>query len=170
MKEHQKKVHEFVKKMRENNGKEPIPKTPQFPKTSIRSLCVCLILEEALEVFQALGISVDLNIDHYNTLMVELQKLSVKDDFLIHGEQIEDIKNPEKLGELSDGLADLIYVAIYTAIVHGIDLSPIMKAVEDSNLEKFRGDSHLDSKTGKWIKPSDWQAPDFAKMIADQME
>lgn len=170
MEEHQKKVREFVRKMRENNGKEPIPSTPHYPKTAIRSLCVCLILEEALEVFQALGISVDLNIDHYNTLMVSLEKLDVKNDFIIHGEQIEDVKNPGKLGELSDGLADLIYVALYTAVVHGINLAPIMKAVEDSNLEKFRGDSHLDSKTGKWIKPSDWRVPDFAKMISDQME
>ena len=170
MKEHQQKVHEFIQNVRKNDGNEPIPSTPEFPKTALRSTCTRLILEEALEVFQALGISVDLNIDHYNSLIVDLQKLSVKDDFIVHGEQVEDIRNPEKLGELADGLADLIYVALYTAVVHGINMDPIMQAVENSNLEKFTGDSHLDSKTGKWIKPSDWKAPDFAKMISDQME
>lgn len=41
------------------------------------------------------------------------------------------------LAEFADGLADLVYVATWTAIAHGIDLPAVWVEVQRSNLSKF---------------------------------
>lgn len=69
------------------------------------------------------------------------------------------------LPEVADGLADLIYVAIGTAISYGIDLREVWSEVHRTNMAKVGGHRRDD---GKWQKPPDWTPPDIAGVLARQ--
>lgn len=69
--------------------------------------------------------------------------------------------------EIADGLADLIYVAIGTALEYGIPLDRVWAEVQRSNMAKrcpttgkvrHRAD-------GKVLKPEGWTPPDIAKAL-----
>jgi predicted HAD superfamily Cof-like phosphohydrolase len=66
---------------------------------------------------------------------------------------------------VADGCADLIYVAVGTAISWGIDLRPIWRIVHASNMAKAGGGRRDD---GKILKPPGWQAPDVAGILRAQ--
>lgn len=72
------------------------------------------------------------------------------------------------LGDLpgiADAIADLVYVIVGTAIAFGIDIRPIWKAVQQSNMAKTGGGTRQD---GKILKPPGWRAPDVAGLVARQ--
>jgi len=68
---------------------------------------------------------------------------------------------------LADGLADLIYVAVGTALEYGIPLDRVWDEVQRSNMSK------VDSATGKVrkradgkvLKPEGWTPPDIAGVL-----
>ena len=61
-----------------------------------------------------------------------------------------------------DGLCDLIYVALGTAIEFGIDLEPFFDEVHRSNMAKEAGPMRAD---GKILKPAGWAPPDIAGIL-----
>jgi predicted HAD superfamily Cof-like phosphohydrolase len=69
------------------------------------------------------------------------------------------------LVEVADGLADLIYVALGTAIEYGIDMEPIFREVHRSNMAKLPGNMRED---GKVTKPEGWEPPRIAEILAEQ--
>lgn len=69
------------------------------------------------------------------------------------------------LPEIADGLADLIYVAIGTAVSYGIDLRRVWEAVQRSNMAKLGGGT---DPGGKHRKPPGWTPPDIAGVLASQ--
>jgi predicted HAD superfamily Cof-like phosphohydrolase len=71
----------------------------------------------------------------------------------------------DDLPAIADGLADLIYVAIGTAVAYGIDLRPVWAAVQAANLGKLGGTVRED---GKRMKPPGWKPPDVAAILAGQ--
>jgi predicted HAD superfamily Cof-like phosphohydrolase len=71
----------------------------------------------------------------------------------------------EHLPDVADGLADLIYVAIGTAISFGIDLRPVMAEVHRANLSKAGGTKRAD---GKVQKPASFRPPDIAGILKAQ--
>ncbi|OHD20361.1 MAG: hypothetical protein A2Y38_19590 [Spirochaetes bacterium GWB1_59_5] len=96
--------------------------------------------------------------------------------------------------ETADGLADLVYVAVGTAIAFGIDLDPVWKAVQRSNMAKFpacekcSGHGWIDNldeayvcpacggagrirhvdASGKITKPIGWIPPNISAIIEAQ--
>jgi predicted HAD superfamily Cof-like phosphohydrolase len=74
---------------------------------------------------------------------------------------------PYHLGAVADGLADLIYVAIGTAVNFGIDLRPVWDAVHAANLAKVAG-GVIRRADGKTMKPPGWKHPDIAEIVAAQ--
>lgn len=70
-----------------------------------------------------------------------------------------------RTAEVADGLADLIFVAIGTAISAGIDLRPVWDAVAAANLTKVSGPVRDD---GKQLKPDGWVHPDIAAILGRQ--
>lgn len=64
---------------------------------------------------------------------------------------------------MADALADLIYVAIGTAITYGIDLRPVWEEVHRTNMAKTGGGRRRD---GKVLKPEGWQPPDISAALA----
>lgn len=67
--------------------------------------------------------------------------------------------------EMSDALADLLYVTYGTAVVMGVDMEPISDEVQRSNMTKDGG-GH--DSAGKVMKGPDFRPPDIKKCLLDQ--
>lgn len=109
---------------------------PAVPVTTTRNLCLALIHEEAQEVEVALT------------------------------------EAPDALGELdvlvqvADGLADLIYVCLYTANAYGINMEPVWNEVQRTNMAKKGGPLREDGKLGK---PVGWEPPNIKAILEAQI-
>ena len=132
------------------------PAQPTTPDASIRILRAKLILEEALETVEALG--VDVRASHSSGTSVSL----VNDPDLI----FEAISEPDLEGVV-DGCADISVVTIGTLIAFGIDDEPILEEVDSANLRKFAKGSYV-RDDGKWMKPPDWRPPDILGVVENQ--
>lgn len=64
----------------------------------------------------------------------------------------------------TDGLADLVYVILGTAVKAGIPFDAIWQEVHAANMRK--GGGGLDS-SGKVRKPLGWTPPDIARVLGD---
>lgn len=109
---------------------------PDIPVTLVRNLCAALIREEAQETYLALERAPD-----------ALEALDV-------------------LVEVADGLADLIYVCLYTANAYGIDMEPVWNEVQRTNMAKKGGPM---SPTGKQLKPAGWEPPNIKAILEAQI-
>lgn len=94
--------------------------------------------------------------------VVELRKTLINEEC----EEVMDAMTSENLSEIAKELADLIYVVCGTAVSYGIDLNPVWKEVQRSNMEKVGGRNRSD---GKVLKPEGWKKPDIAFEIKRQM-
>lgn len=115
-----------------------------------------LILEEALETVEALGID----------LLVEITRTDNMLD--MENFQFIESENGPDLKEIADGCADISVVTTGTLIACGIRDSPLLEEVDRSNLSKF-GPGHSFSEAGKLIKPDDFEEPDIAGVLEDQV-
>lgn len=68
----------------------------------------------------------------------------------------------EMFAELADGIADLLYVVLYTANVYGIDVEPVFQEVQRSNMTKVGGTIRED---GKLIKPDTYEPANIVPII-----
>lgn len=123
----QKQVHEFMQAF----GQET-PDKPTVPSLEVRKLRAKLVIEECLELIDALGLSMQLT---------ELPagydggtQINVRSSTLIEFHE----SKPMSLLETADALADLDYVGPKgTAIACGIDMEPIFAEVHRSNMSKM---------------------------------
>ena len=68
-------------------------------------------------------------------------------------EEFDELKEAMKAGNLpgiAKELADLLYVVYGTAVSYGIDMAPVFREVQRSNMSKAGGYKRDD---GKWVKP-----------------
>ncbi len=88
--------------------------------------------------------------------IVEPSMAIQRHDFIL--EELEEYltaATTDNLVGVADALADLLYVVLGTAIVHGIDIQPIFDAVHKSNMSKDK----LDPITKKGGKGPDYKPP-----------
>jgi len=71
----------------------------------------------------------------------------------------------QNLEEIADAITDLIYVLMGMAITYGIDIRKTWKEVHKSNMQKEGGAIRKD---GKILKPTGWEPPKIAKILAEQ--
>jgi len=74
--------------------------------------------------------------------------------------------------EIVDGLVDLCYVAIGTALLMGLDFPAHWDEVQKCNMAKERATDPSESKRDSAhdvIKPEGWVGPDHAKIIGDRL-
>lgn len=147
---HYEKVKVFCEKAGQHVNKYPQDLSKEDRITRAR-----LIMEECMETIEALGVK----IYHYD--LPDSSEVEFN-DLYFH------IVKEADLVKVMDGIADINVVANGTAIVFGVDMTKIQDMVDDSNLDKFRGDSYR-NEHGKWIKPSDWKAPDINEEIKQQI-
>ncbi len=145
---HYQRVRQFMQKV----GQE-IPQEPEIPDPHTRTLRAKLILEEALETIEALGVRVSTYRDG-----VEVQFTGP--DVRLKFEATDEVD----LEGVVDGCADISVVTVGTLISFGIDDEPVLEEVDAANLRKFEPGSYM-REDGKWIKPPDWQPPDIIGII-----
>lgn len=98
------------------------------------------------------------------TPQISRPELRVK---LIHEEAKEtcDAIEAGDLPAAADGMADLLYVTIGTAVEFGIDIQPIFDEVHRANMRKVGGGKRADGKT---LKPPGWKEPDIVGELRKQ--
>lgn len=70
------------------------------------------------------------------------------------------------LVEIADGIADSLYVLIYTAYCHGIPIERIWDEVQRTNMAKFENGVVIKRLgDGKVMKPAGWVPPDIAGIL-----
>lgn len=71
--------------------------------------------------------------------------------------------------EVSDALADILYIVYGTAVEFGIDLGSIFEEVHASNMRKLDENGNpIIREDGKIMKPEGWVPPQIAPIIAAQ--
>ncbi len=143
--EHYQRVKTFMEKVGQATPTEVV-----VPDEHTRLLRARLILEEALETIDALGISVQVQGGE-----VDIESCEFMPDKLIDLEGV------------ADGCADISVVTVGTLIAFGIDDEELLREVDEANLRKFGPGSYA-REDGKWMKPRDWTPPDIAGVLANQ--
>lgn len=104
---------------------------------------------------------------------IKLRILLMQEELLGKGELAESMENQDLIG-VADGLADLLYVTIGTAVVFGIDIEPIFDEVHRSNMSKLgedgkpihsRGEELDGQPLGKVLKGPNFFEPAIGKEI-----
>ncbi|AKZ58530.1 Putative secreted protein [Streptomyces ambofaciens ATCC 23877] len=73
------------------------------------------------------------------------------------------------LDRLAHELADVVYVAYGTALVHGIDLDEVIAEVHRSNMTKVGPDGQVSRRAdGKVLKGEYYEAPDVSGVLRRQ--
>ncbi|GGM98952.1 MazG nucleotide pyrophosphohydrolase domain-containing protein [Streptomyces fuscichromogenes] len=73
------------------------------------------------------------------------------------------------LDRLAHELADVVYVAYGTALVHGIDLDAVLAEIHRANMSKLGPDGQVARRAdGKVLKGEHYRAPDVSAVLRDQ--
>ena len=93
-------------------------------------------------------------------------------DFLLEEvHETIDAHQAKDLAGFADGLVDLVYVAIGTAIMAGIPFRACWREVQAANMAKVRALRSSDSKRGSVydvVKPPNWSPPDIASILRER--
>ena len=144
---HQQRVEEFMRL-----AGQPVPPSPTHPDPKVAALRASLILEEALELVEALGCKVyDQANEHYISRAF-LRCHSV---------------TPANLVQVAAESADVSVVNTGTLSALGIQDEPVQEAVDRANLRKF-GPGGYRREDGKWMKPADFVPADMAAVLREQ--
>jgi predicted HAD superfamily Cof-like phosphohydrolase len=84
-------------------------------------------------------------------------------------EEVNEYYNAEyadDLVEITDALADIIYIACGTAVSYGIPLDRVFTEVHRSNMAKLVDGKVLRRSDGKIQKPEGWTPPDIETILA----
>lgn len=160
--EHAQRIRAFMEKA----GQE-CPVNPTLPGAEVRLLRARLILEEAFETIEALGVSVAIGQQpgDFPSNIIPISK------WLRSGCKLCYEAPPgaePNLVEIVDGCCDLSVVTVGCLIACGVSDASVLKEVDENNLAKFGPGGYRDDG-GKWIKPADHKPPDIQKVLDEQM-
>lgn len=127
-------------------AKQTTPILPTMPDEKTRLLRAKLIMEEALETIEALGVTV---FDNAGTDLEPIARNHLS--FAADGE-------PDLVG-IADGCADVSVVTIGALLACGIADKPLLELVDNNNLTKF-APGHSFREDGKLVKPPGFVGPD----------
>ena len=142
--EHQQRVEQFMRM-----AEQDVPFVPTTPSEETRLLRARLILEEAFETIEALGVV-----------------CGTEDSPLRFGDLRVAAERTFDLEGVIDGCCDLKVVTTGTLSACGIPDMPFQDEVDAANLRKFGPGGYRD-EFGKWRKPPDFVPPDHGKILAE---
>lgn len=100
----------------------------------------------------------------YQLIREEYQEVA---DAILRGGEMAFTQGESDLAEVAKELADLLYVVYGTAVVFGIDMTPVFKAVHESNMSKI-ADGAEGRRDGKLLKGPNYTPPDIEAIITAQ--
>lgn len=155
---HMARIREFMVKARQDT-----PEAPVIPDAEIRRLRARLILEEAFETVEALGVDVSIDTEpgDYAQNSIPISKWLRAKCKLRYGDSKVALPN---LKEVVDGCADISVVTIGTLIAFGVRDVAVLEEVDGNNLAKFGPGGYRD-EGGKWIKPPDHEPPRVQEIV-----
>ena len=137
---------------------------PQLPSDDIRKLRIRLMVEELLGAIDPEEFA-NADANQYVELLIKNKS----------NELIASMLKGDLVG-VADGLADVLYVVIGTAVAYGIDIQEVFDEVHRSNLSKTVWNEELQRYTiekdefGKGIKPDTYSPADIPPIIERQIE
>jgi predicted HAD superfamily Cof-like phosphohydrolase len=141
---HQARVEAFMRR-----AGQAVPGSPGLPGEEVRALRARLILEEAFETVEALGVTA-----YWHGCPVYYSNLNLSANLV-----------PD-LDEIVDGCADLSVVAMGTLSACGVKDDGVLRLVDENNLAKF-GPGHQ-VVNGKLVEPPGHVPPDIGGEIERQ--
>ena len=83
--------------------------------------------------------------------------------------EVAEVSVTGPLDRLAHELADIVYVAYGTALVHGIDLDAVIAEIHRSNMTKVGPDGRISRRAdGKVLKGDHYEAPDVSAVLRRQ--
>ncbi|MFB8773141.1 MazG nucleotide pyrophosphohydrolase domain-containing protein [Streptomyces broussonetiae] len=83
--------------------------------------------------------------------------------------EVAEVSVTGPLDRLAHELADVVYVAYGTALVHGIDLDQVIAEIHRSNMTKLGPDGRVDRRPdGKVLKGAHYEPPDVSAVLRRQ--
>jgi len=83
--------------------------------------------------------------------------------------EVAEVSVEGPLDKLAHELADVVYVAYGTALVHGIDLDSVIAEIHRSNMTKLGPDGSVVRRAdGKVLKGEHYEAPDVSAVLRRQ--
>ncbi|MEV4232001.1 MazG nucleotide pyrophosphohydrolase domain-containing protein [Streptomyces bobili] len=83
--------------------------------------------------------------------------------------EVAEVSVSGPLDRLAHELADVVYVAYGTALVHGIDLDAVIAEIHRSNMTKLGSDGQIARRAdGKILKGEHYEAPDVPAVLRRQ--
>ncbi|MFF9818080.1 MazG nucleotide pyrophosphohydrolase domain-containing protein [Streptomyces sp. NPDC014006] len=83
--------------------------------------------------------------------------------------EVAEVSVTGPLDKLAHELADVVYVAYGTALVHGIDLDQVIAEIHRSNMTKLGPVGQVSRRAdGKVLKGESYEAPDVAGVLRRQ--
>jgi len=134
-----------------------VPATPTVPGEKERELRARLILEEAMEVIEALGVTLETSIKDGESHPIVFDSF----EFITHEDEMCDLE------AVADGLSDLDYVTLGCFCSFGIENLQINNEVDANNRLKLEN-GKKNRKTGKLEKAKDHPAPYFRGILEEQ--
>lgn len=96
-----------------------------------------------------------------NAKLRGLRRKILREEF----KEYEDAEDDNDFIEIADALADIIYVAIGTALEYGIPLERVLAEVHRSNMSKCIDGKIVKRADGKILKPDTFSPPDIEGVI-----
>lgn len=134
-------------------GQEVLSSPVQTPENKTKNLRFLLVLEELLELADALGIE----IKHKLTDTI-INQNNFQDSLEIN------ITDKFDVVETADALTDLLYVIYGAGNAFGINLDATYNEVHRSNMSKFI-DGHRHPVSGKWIKGPSYSPANLKSIV-----
>ena len=139
---------------------QSISKVPVLPSLETRLARAKLVMEEALELTEALGIGIVVfSNEPQQRPLLGITRTNYK---CFPRSDIE-----PNLTEIAKEAADVSVVAIGTLSACGIKDNELLKLVDNNNLAKFGPGGYKD-ENGKWIKPPNHPKPEVKELLESQ--
>jgi predicted HAD superfamily Cof-like phosphohydrolase len=134
--------------------RQEVPTSPCIPPVPTRQLLADLVVEEAVELLQALGFS------------IVVPGWGEKPRAVMHSWVANDPQNPQNLANIIDQSCDLQYVTSGVLVACGMADLPHLAEVCECNEAKFPdGVPICHPVTGKYLKPEGWTPPNHEECL-----